>query len=150
MIPTIPIKLDYYFFESIKITANPKYDSDINEITDDMIDLSMNHFIAPEDRILEFIFELSVAKSNADFKKSPYRIAATFHALFTIPVIADEPENQEVVIGRMFIDCFTEAYASLRTSLFQMTASCMNGDWMMPTIDTVEFLKLQTNPEKFN
>lgn len=150
MLPTIPIKMDYYFFETIKITANPKYDSDSNEISDEMIDLSMNHFMVSEERILEVIFELSVAKSNSDFKKAPYRIAATFHALFTLPVFSDDVEKPEVMLGQIFIDCFTEAYASLRTSLFQMTASCMNGDWMMPAIDTVEFLKLQTNPEKFN
>ena len=150
MIPTLPLTLDHYYFENIKIIANPKYDFDDDEINGDPIDLDMDFFITEDESMIEYILKLNVAKSASDFKVLPYRISAEFHAWFTLPYLQEEEAEDLEKGARAFVDGFSISYSALRDALFQATLTCANGEFMLPILNVFEYLKSNPKLNQFN
>jgi hypothetical protein len=150
MIPTLPVKVELYYFDSLKIISNDQFEIGEDVSLAEMTDLELDQAYNPEDSSLDVILKLSVAKSKTDFKRSPYRITGEFHAVFILPELHGSAEKIEERLSVLFFQCVYDAYSMMRMALAQITASCRNMELMLPTFDAGEYFTSLKKPEQFN
>jgi hypothetical protein len=150
MIPALPVKVELYYFDSLKIVSNDQFEIGEDVPFAEMTDLELDQVYNPEDASLDVILKLSVAKSKADFKRAPYRITGEFHALFSLPDMHGSTKQIEEDLPKIFFQCVYDAYGMMRMALAQITASCRNTEIMLPTFDAGEYFTLLKKPENFN
>jgi len=150
MIPTLPVKVEMYYFDSLKITANSKFELGEDVPIEEMMELELDQMYDPAEFSLDIIFKLTIAKSAADFKRAPYRISGEFHTLFTIPEINGDAQKIEKELAKIFFQCVYDAYGIMRMALAQVTSSCRNMELMLPTFDPGEYFETLKKPEHYN
>ncbi len=150
MIPALPVKVELYYFDSLKIISNDQFEIGDDVSVAEMTDIELDQVYNPEDSSLDIIFKLSIAKTKTDFKRSPYRITGEFHTLFTIPVVHEDPEKFNDEFPKIFYQCVYDAYGIMRMALAQITATCRNTELMLPTFDAGEYFTTLKKPEQFN
>jgi hypothetical protein len=150
MIPALPVKVELYYFDSLKIISNDKFEIGEDISIAKMTDLDIDYVFDPEDSTMDIILKLSVAKSKTDFKYSPYRISCDFHVVFKIPKLKPDMEKFDEMIADIFIQCVYDAYGMMRMALAQITASCRNTELMLPTFDAGKYFSSLKKPEQFN
>lgn len=149
MIPALPVKVELYFFDSLKIISNDQFEIGEDVSIAEMTDLALDYAFDPQESSMDIILKLSVAKSKTDFKYSPYRISCEFHVVFKIPELKPDMEKFDEVLADIFIQCVYDAYGMMRMELAHITSTCRNTELMLPTFDAGKYFTVK-KPEQFN